>query len=110
MRTVILVTGEELGSAEPALGRRVLRTFLQKLGRLQGLDAILLVNAGVKLAANGSEVLGELASLAERGVDVLPCQTCVEHFGLAGSMAVGTVSTMDDLVKRLDQAAKVITI
>ena len=44
----------------------------------------------------------------ERGVDVVPCGTCLEHFGV--TPAVGSVSSMDDIVAALDRAAKVITL
>jgi hypothetical protein len=62
----------------------------------------------VKLLAAGSPALAELSLLEEGGVDLLPCGTCVEHFGV--DLAVGEVSSMDEIIKELDQAEKVITL
>ena len=65
-------------------------------------------NAGVKLVAADSPVLAELRLLEERGVDLVPCGTCVAHFGV--TPAVGKVSDMDTIVREIGRAAKVITL
>ena len=44
----------------------------------------------------------------ERGVDVVPCGTCLAHFGL--EPAVGEVGSLDAIVASLDRAAKVVTL
>lgn len=65
-------------------------------------------NSGVKLVGSESPVLAELKLLEERGVDLLPCGTCLAHYGI--TPLVGTVSDMDKIMAELGRAAKVITL
>lgn len=108
MKTVLVLASDRMGEGDDALGARLLKTFLQKSIAFTDLDAILLYNAGVKLTAKGSTVLGELAQLEEDGVDLVPCGTCLEAFGIEPQ--VGTVGSMDGIVKAMDGADKVIRI
>ncbi|MEM9801359.1 MAG: sulfurtransferase-like selenium metabolism protein YedF, partial [Planctomycetota bacterium] len=62
----------------------------------------------VKLAGPDSPVRGELAMLEEGGVDLVPCGTCLEFYGV--EPAVGGVGSMDEIIHTLKQAEKVITI
>ena len=99
---------DQMGQGDRALGQKILGTFLRKSIALEGLEAIAFYNSGVKLLAADSPVLTELALLAERGVDLLPCGTCVEHFGL--QLAIGRPSDMDAILRELARAEKVITL
>jgi sulfur relay (sulfurtransferase) complex TusBCD TusD component (DsrE family) len=67
------------------------------------------VTEGVTLACEGSPVLGLLEQFAGRGVHLVVCKTCLEHFGLQDRMRVGVVGGMGDLVSAMTMAEKVIT-
>ncbi len=108
MNTVIVLNHDQMGQGDADLGQKILGTFLRKLPALQEVSAIALYNAGVKLLAKGSPVLAELTLLEEGGVDVHPCGTCVEHYGV--ELATGEVSSMDQIIQELDKAEKVITL
>lgn len=108
MKTVVLLNKDQMGHGDVVLTRRILKTFLQKAISLKGLDAILMVGAGVKLTAADSEVLGELTMLEENGVDMVPCGTCLEHYGV--TPAVGKVGSMDEVIGAMNKADKVITL
>jgi hypothetical protein len=108
MQTVLVLDSDQMGSGDPDLGARILKTFLQKAVALQDLEAVLLFNAGVKLTAADSSVLQELAMLEERGVELVPCGTCLQHYGV--DPAAGRVGSMDDIVAAMGKAAKVITL
>ncbi|MFN6146333.1 MAG: DsrE family protein, partial [Planctomycetota bacterium] len=108
MQTVVVLNQDQMGHGDRALGQKILGTFLKKSIALRGFDAIVLFNAGVKLVAADSPVLAELKLLEERGVDLIPCGTCLQHFGV--TPAVGKVGDMDAIVRELDRAAKVITL
>ncbi len=108
METVLVLNQDQMGHGDRALGQKVLATFLKKSIRLRNFTAIVMFNSGVKLVAADSPVLAELRALEEHGVDLLPCGTCVQHFGV--TPAVGKVSDMDSVVTELDRAAKVITL
>ncbi len=108
MKTVVLLNQDQMGHGDVDLSRRILKTFLQKAIALKGLDAILMVNSGVKLSGPGSEVLGELTMLEEQGVDMVPCGTCLNHYEV--TPAVGKVGSMDEIISAMGKADKVITI
>ena len=97
-----------MGVGDALLGKRVLKTYLQKSVALDGEVAIAFYNSGVKLMAEDSPVLGELQMLHDRGVDLLPCGTCVDHYGCPP--VIGEVSTMDEIVQAMNRAGKVITL
>ncbi|MBX3462481.1 MAG: sulfurtransferase-like selenium metabolism protein YedF [Planctomycetes bacterium] len=108
MDTILVLNQDQMGHGDRQLGQKVLGTFLRKAITLPGLAAIACYNAGVRLVAPDSPVLAELRLLEERGVDVLPCGTCLAHYGI--TPAVGAVSDMDTIVRELGRAAKVITL
>ncbi|MGB0953084.1 MAG: DsrE family protein [Planctomycetota bacterium] len=106
MTTLLVLKRAQLGVGDTALGQKVLGTFLRKAIALRDLDTIAMFNEGVKLVAQDSPVRAELAMLEERGVDLMPCGTCLEHYGV--EPVVGKVSDMDAILKEMDQAGKVI--
>ena len=106
--TVVVLNKDQLGHGDSGLGVQSLGTFLRKSRSLQGLEAIVFFNGGVRLVAPDSPVLSELSNLESEGVDLLPCGTCVEAFGV--EVAVGQISNMDDIVAELGKAQKVVTL
>ena len=108
MDTIVVLNKDQMGHGDQGLGQKVLGTFLKKSIAMKDFTAIVLFNDGVRLVAEGSPVLAELRMLEEGGVDVVPCGTCLEHYGI--TPAVGRVSDMDTIIRELDRAAKVITI
>jgi len=108
---VFIIANAGLGHAEPALGARVLGTYLRTLAELQLLPrAICLYTAGVKMVADDSPVLAELRALAAAGVPVLACRTCLEHYGLMDRVAVGEIGNMAQVIELQAGAARVITL
>ena len=108
MKTVVVLNHEHMGGGDADLGARILKTFLQKARALRGLDALLLYNAGVKLVAEDSPIRAELTLLEEDGVDIVPCGTCLQHYGV--TPAVGEVSSMDEIIAEMNRAKKVVTL
>lgn len=108
MQTILVLNNDQMGQGDRELGQRVLTTFLQKAIALAGLDAVLLYNAGVKLVAADSPVLAELRELEHRGVDLIPCGTCVQAYGI--EVQAGTISDMDTILQEMNTAQKVITL
>ena len=108
MRTVVVLNQDQMGHGERELGRKILATFLRKALALDGLDAIVLFNSGVRLLGRDSPVLAELTLLAERGIDLVPCGTCVQHYGV--ELSIGRESDMDSILRELSAAEKVITL
>ncbi len=109
--TVILITGEGMGRADPELQRKLIGTYLRLLVDNKLLpNSICLYTDGVKLAVEGSPVLDELKELEALGVRLILCSTCLNYFDLAGKVQVGIVGGMTDILTAQVNAAKVITL
>ena len=48
--------------------------------------------------------------LIEKGTEVLVCGTCLDFYGLKEQLKVGEVSNMYDILGRMQEAAKTITL
>jgi hypothetical protein len=108
MKTVIVLNHDQMGQGDQALGQKILATFLRKSPAMKDVTAIVLYNHGVKLVTAGSPVLSELIQLHEAGVELRPCGTCLNYYQL--EPAIGQASNMDEIIRELDGAEKVITL
>jgi len=109
--TILLVTHNGMGDAEPELQLKLITTYFKLLDEHNILPAaICFYTDGVKLAAAGSPVLEILNSLEAKGVRLILCSTCVNYFNLAGQIEVGIIGGMSDIVEAQFKAGKVITI
>ena len=107
----LMISRNGMGEAEPALQQKVLTTYLTLLlenGTLPG--AIGFMTEGVHLVADGSPVLDLLQQFEERGVHLIVCKTCLEHFGLVDRLRVGIIGGMGDIIAAQWKADKVITL
>ena len=110
-RTAVFITADTVGRGDPELGAKLMVNFVNTLPELgEGLWRIILVNGGVKLAVAGSPVLAKLKELADAGVSILVCGTCLDFFGILDKKEVGETTNMLDVVTSLDLADKVIQI
>jgi sulfur relay (sulfurtransferase) complex TusBCD TusD component (DsrE family) len=108
---LIQVNHDGMGAADPALQRTLLRKYLlllQEDGALPG--AICFYTSGVKMVVEGSPVLDVLQSLADRGVHLIVCKTCLDYYGLLEKVRVGIVGGMGDILAAQRLADKVISL
>ena len=79
----LLLGSQGLGRGDDGVGLTILHNFLKSLvtNPLRP-DKIVCWNAGVKLLAADSPVIGALQDLEGVGVEILACKTCVDYFGL----------------------------
>lgn len=108
---VFLISRSTLGQGDDQLGAILMKSFFVSLQELQPAPrAILLLNGGVQLAAEGSPVLDGLQELSRRGVNVLVCGTCLDFFQLKDKLAVGSVTNMYSILTELTGAGRAITL
>lgn len=108
---VIFLDSDSLGRGSEELGRILMRSFLQTLEQSDvEPQKIILMNSGVKMACEGSEVLEDLQEFSSKGVEVLSCGTCLEYFGIKKKLLAGKVSNMYEILNSLASAGKVITV
>ena len=106
---VVAVDTDVMGRGSEELGRVLMKGFLFALSQLENLPkTVLFYNGGAKLTAEGSDSLEDLRNMAERGVEILTCGTCLNYYELTEKLAVGGVTNMYTIVEKLTAAAKVI--
>jgi selenium metabolism protein YedF len=107
---VLVVSSEFMGRGEhEELGNILIRGFFHTLGEVAPTpNTIIFFNSGVKLTVNGSPVVEDLQALAERGIEILACGTCLGHYEIADQLAVGEVSNMYAIAEAMLGAAKVV--
>ena len=107
--TAVLIASNRFGEGEPELGDILIRAFVKTLHQLPKLPAhVILVNSGVKLAIEGSVLVDDLNDLADEGVEVLCCGTCLDYYNLKDKLAAGRISNMFDIVSALAAADRTI--
>lgn len=99
---VVLLTADGIGQGDQDLARLLMRGFVYTLTETEHpAQRVILMNSGVKLAVAGSESVGHLRKLEERGVEVLACGTCLEFYGLTKALAVGGITNMYEIAGHL---------
>lgn len=109
--TVIVFNHDGLGQADETLRHKLACNYLRTLLELEAWpQAIVFYAGGVKLVSQHSPALAELRGLADAGVPLLACRTCLDHYDLLQQVAVGEISNMLRIVEVQGQAEKVITV
>ena len=108
----MFVGKDHVGEGDGELGYNLMKMALYTLSESDDVPASLLfMNAGVKLVAGGEQqVVDSVRALEEKGCEVLVCGTCLDFYGCKDQLAVGEVSNMYDILGRMQEAAKVITL
>jgi selenium metabolism protein YedF len=108
-KTVMLITSDRLGDGADDLGRLLMKNFIITLLDLDRLpDRMLFLNSGVLLATEGSEALGALEALGNRGVEILSCGVCLDFYHRKDKLKAGSVTNMLTTAESLMEAGSVI--
>jgi len=106
---VVYINSRFLGAGDEPLGSILMRTFLKTLLELETkASRLILINSGVWLVSEGSDVLETLRALSEQGVEILSCGTCLDFYNLKEKLKVGTVSNMFTIAQTLFEASRVV--
>jgi selenium metabolism protein YedF len=108
-KVVVYINSNLLGVGDDALGAILMRAFLKTLLDLEKKPLrLVLINSGVRLASEGSDVLEALQALSGRGIEIVACGTCVDFYGLKEKIRVGRISNMYDIAQSLLEADRLI--
>ena len=106
---VIQVSSDAMGAGSDELGRNLMKAFIYAVTQQDELPATMLFyNGGAHLTCEGSPALDDLKALAEQGVEILTCGTCLNHYGIADKLAVGEVTNMYVICQKLEQASSIV--
>ena len=110
-KIMILLATDRLGLGDDELGKKLIISFMKTIKEMgDELWRLVLVNNGVRLTTEDSDVLPDLKEIQESGVLILVCGTCLDHFNLLDKKMVGETTNMLDIVTAMQLADKVINI
>ena len=100
---IILFRDDRIGEGE--LGKKLADGFLSQLSLGYKLPKeIIFLNRGVLLCADSrrnASILKDLQNLEQKGVKLLLCRTCLESLRVKESVAVGKISSSQEIMDRL---------
>lgn len=109
--TVYVMTQDVVGHGNRELGAVLMKGLIYTLLETTPLPkALLFMNAGILLTVEGSPVLAHLSQMAQDGVEILSCGTCLDYYEVKDKLAVGGVTNMYTIVETMSAAGKVITL
>jgi intracellular sulfur oxidation DsrE/DsrF family protein len=109
--SVIQITNNGMGKGDQALQHKLIVKYLELIQMNENLpNSITFYTDGVKLVVEGSPALEQLHALEGKGVRLIICSTCLEHYALSDKVRVGIVGGMTDIIEAQVKAQKVITL
>ncbi|MBU8869667.1 MAG: DsrE family protein [Gemmatimonadales bacterium] len=107
----LIINHNGMGQADSELTHKLATTYLNFLDLDDRLpETICFYADGVKLTVTGSPVLEELRSLEKKGVRLIVCTTCLNHFNLLDNLSLGEAAGMKEIVEAQWKAQKTITL
>lgn len=106
---VVAVTSETMGTGDDILGRKLMRSFFVALSCHDDLPStVVFYNSGVKLAVKDSDCAEYLVELESKGVELIMCGTCIDHFKLEGKLCAGKTGDMYQIMEKLSGAGAIL--
>ncbi len=108
----VFVGKDHVGEGDRELGYNLVKMALYTLSESDDIPASLLfMNSGVKLVTGEEQqIIDSVKKLEDMGVEVLVCGTCLDFYGVKDQLKAGEVSNMYDILGRMQEASKVITL
>jgi hypothetical protein len=93
------------------LGKKLMKGFLDTMKVYKQLPhTFFFLNAGVKLTTVNEEIMPVLQEIADLGVELYSCGTCLKHYNLGSELKVGRRGTTNHIVEGLQDFDKVVWI
>ncbi|MDR1900188.1 MAG: sulfurtransferase-like selenium metabolism protein YedF [Treponema sp.] len=108
---VVAIGQNTMGAGSDELGAILVKGFIYALTELDSPpETLLFFNSGVRLSTEGSNALGDLKKLEEKGTVIASCGTCLDFYQLKDKLAVGSVTNMYAIASAMAGAAKLINL
>lgn len=107
--TLVVISSNTMGNGDDELGKILMKGFIFALTQMDDLpNTVILYNGGAFLSTEDSQSLEDLKNLEKCGVEIMTCGTCLNHYGIADKLQVGTVSNMYAIAESMTKADKII--
>ena len=111
-KDVTIAIGSNLmGSGEEELGKILMKSFIYTVKETTPWPAtIVLFNSGVYLTCEDSQVLDDLKSMADEGVEIISCGTCLDYYNIKDKLMVGEIGNMYTIYEKMRNANNTLNI
>ena len=107
-KLMIIIGTDSLGRDEE-LGKKLMKGFLDTMKVYKQLPhTMFFLNAGVKLTTVNEETVSVLKEIADLGVEIYSCGTCLKHYNLEPELKVGNRGTTNHIVEGMQDFDKVV--
>ncbi len=107
-QTFLVVGTDALGKDE-VLGKILMIRFFETMaGGADQPHTIFFLNAGVRLTTTEDSIVPEIQKLADRGVQIFSCGTCLKFYELEKGLKVGKTGSIDQVVDALTGSCRVV--
>ncbi|PKP02165.1 MAG: hypothetical protein CVU11_12735 [Bacteroidetes bacterium HGW-Bacteroidetes-6] len=108
---LLQVAQNGMGAGDDELGIQLVVNYFRLINEEIELPRfIAFYNGGVKLICIGSPALEILKAIERKGVKLIACKTCLNHYNLLDKMDVGVAGTMIDIIELQKITDKVINL
>lgn len=108
----IFIGKDHVGEGDFEIGYNLIKMAIYTLSELEDVPVnILFMNSGVRLPTGEEEqIIDNLKTLADKGSEILVCGACLDYYGLKEKLKVGEISNMYDILERMREVSKVISL
>lgn len=101
----IAISSSTMGAGSEELGKILMKSLMYTIRETKPYPtSVLFYNEGVLLTIEDSELLEDLKFLADQGVEIMVCGTCLDYYEIKDKLAVGIVSNMYDIYETMRNA------
>lgn len=105
----VAISSTCMGVGDEKLGKQLMKSFIYTLTTLETKPSVVLFyNSGAYLTCEGSDSIDDIKTLENMGVKILTCGTCVNFYGIADTLKVGTVTNMYAIAEHMLNASSVV--
>ncbi len=108
----VFVGKDHVGEGDAELGYNLMKMALYTLSESDTIPvSLLFMNSGVKLVTGDEQqIIDSVKKLEDRGTEVLTCGACLDFYNVKDQLKVGEVSNMYDILGRMQEASKVLSL
>jgi len=108
-KTLLLIIGSDSLGKDEDLGKKLVKGFFDTMKVYKQLPhTMFFLNAGVKLTTVNEEIVAVLKEIADLGVEIYSCGTCLKHYNLESELKVGKRGTTNHIVEGMQDFDKVV--
>lgn len=109
VKSILFISSDTLGYGSDELGKILMKSYISTLIDDNLYEYIILVNSGVKLVCEGSNLIDDFKEISQKS-EILICGTCLDYYNLLDKIEVGTKSNMKIISKLITDASKVVSL